>query len=50
MLVFPGDLEEVEEIGCRGMHGDEVLVFGRNGVGKSGDLEVGRTLKIGCEN
>jgi len=32
MLVFPLDLEDVEEVGCCRVHLDEVLVRGRLGV------------------
>lgn len=46
MLVLSSDLEEVEEIGRRGMHRNKVLVLGRNGVGERSNLEVGRTLHV----
>ena len=40
VLVFAADLEEVEEVGCGGVDGDEV--FGRRGcgVGDGGYFEV----------
>ena len=45
MLVFSADLEEVEEVGCGGMDGDEVFVWlGRRG-GEFGDGEVVRSLR-----
>lgn len=44
MLVFPADLEEVEEVGCGGVDGDEVLGWGRRGIGEGTDGEVGRSL------
>lgn len=38
-MVFAADLEEVEEVGCRGVDGDCVLVGGGGGVGEGGDGE-----------
>jgi hypothetical protein len=38
VLVFAADLEEVEEVGCGGVDGYEVLVFGGRGVGEGGDF------------
>ena len=40
MLVFTADLEEVEEIGCGCMDGDEVLICRGCGVGERTDNEV----------
>jgi hypothetical protein len=34
VLVFPGDLEEVEEVCCGGMDANEVLVFRGDGIGE----------------
>lgn len=36
MLVFAADLEEVEEVCCRGVDGDEVLVLGGRWIGEGG--------------
>lgn len=44
MLVFAANLQEVEEVGCRGVNGYCVLFWGRNGVWESGDSEVFRSL------
>ena len=40
MLVFAADLEEVEEIGCGGVDGDEVLVFEGGWIGEGGYGEI----------
>lgn len=40
MLVFPADLEKVEEIGCGGMDGDEILVGLRYRVRKIADFKL----------
>ncbi len=39
MLVFTADLEEIEEVGCGGVDGDEVLIWRGFGGGQSGDSE-----------
>lgn len=44
MLVFTADLEEIEEVGCSGVDGDEVLVWRGLGRGEGGDGEFLRTL------
>ena len=44
MLVFPADLEKVEEIGCGGMDGDEILVGLRFRVRKIADIKLLRAL------
>lgn len=44
-LVFSADLEEVEEVGCAGFDGYEVLVGIRGGVGDGGDGEVAGALE-----
>lgn len=44
MLVFAADLEEVEEVRCAGVDGDEVLGWGGGGGGEGGDGEVGGAL------
>lgn len=43
-LVFSADLEEVEEVGCAGFDGYEVLVGVGRGVGDGGDGEVAGAL------
>jgi hypothetical protein len=43
-LVFPLDLQEVEKVGCCGMHLDDVLVWLGDGVRQGGYFEVMRTL------
>jgi hypothetical protein len=45
VLVFPTYLEEVEEIGCRSVDLDEVLVWVRNRIWEGGDCEVVRSLE-----
>ena len=40
MLVFTADLEEVEEIGCSGMDGDEVLFVCWDWIREGGYAEV----------
>ena len=47
MLVFASDLEEVEEIGCGCVDGDEVLVCGWCRVGEGAHGEVLRALGVG---
>lgn len=44
MLVLPRDLEEIEEVCCRGADLDEVFVVRRNRVGQRGHHEVERAL------
>lgn len=44
VLVFPADLEKVEEIGCGGMDGDEILVGLRYRIGKIADFKLLRAL------
>ena len=44
MLVFPANLEKVEEIGCGSVDGDEILVGLRYGVGKIADFKLLRAL------
>ena len=44
MLVFPADLEKVEEIGCGGMDGDEILVRLRYRIRKIADFKLLRAL------
>ena len=44
MLVFPADLEKVEEIGCGSIDGDEILVRLRYRVGKIADFKLLRAL------
>jgi len=44
MLVFAADLEEVEEVCCGGVDGDEVLGWGGGGGREGGHGEVGGTL------
>lgn len=48
MLVFPLDLEEVEEVGCGGVNGDLVEVGGGRGGGVCGDGEGGGALEGEC--
>lgn len=43
-LVFPRDLEEIEEVCCRSADLDEVFVVRRNRVGQRGHHEVERAL------
>ena len=43
-LVFPADLEQVEEVGGGGVDLDEVLMWLRLRVGEVADLKVLRTL------
>ena len=47
MLVLAADLEQVEEVGCRGMDGNEVFV--RIGIwrGQVDDFQVFRPLSSG---
>ena len=40
VLVFAADLEEVEEVGCGGVDGDEVFVWLWGWVGEGGYFEV----------
>lgn len=40
MLVFAGDLQEIEEVCCGGVDGDEVLGGRGNGVRDGGYLKV----------
>jgi hypothetical protein len=40
MLVFSGDLEEVEEIGCRGVDSNKILVLCGDWVRQFSDFEV----------
>jgi hypothetical protein len=44
MLVFPTYLEQVEEVRCRGMDGDEVLVGFGCGCRKINYFEIFRSL------
>lgn len=44
MLVFTADLEEIEEIGCSGMDGDEILVWRGFGGWEVGYGEFLRSL------
>jgi hypothetical protein len=44
VLVFATDLEEIKEIGRRGVNGNEILVGPWDGIGKLYDLELVRTL------
>jgi hypothetical protein len=44
MLVFSLDLENVEEIGSRGMDLDEILIRGGLGIRELSDLELVRPL------
>ena len=44
MLVFPADLEKVEEIGCGSVDGDEILVGLRYRVRKIADFKLLRAL------
>jgi hypothetical protein len=44
MLVFPTYLEQVEEVRCRGMDGDEVLVGFGYGCSKIDYFEIFRSL------
>lgn len=46
MLVFPCDLEEIEEVCCRGADLDEALVMRGDQVGQRGHHEVKRALFI----
>lgn len=48
MLVFAGDLEQVEEVSCGGVDADHILVFCGLGVGEVGDFELARALWL-CE-
>lgn len=45
-MVFASDLEEVEEIGCGCVDGDEVLVCGWCRVGEGAHGEVLRALEV----
>lgn len=45
MLVFSGDLEEIEEVGCSGMDTNGVLRGGWGWVGESCDFELVWALK-----
>ena len=48
VLIFAADLEKVEEVGCRGVDGDEVFGgFGGWGCGEGGDGEGGGSLGNG---
>ena len=47
VLVFAADLEEVEEVGCGCVDGDEVFVWRGRGCGEGGDGEVGGALGEG---
>ena len=47
VLVFAADLEEVEEVGCGCVDGDEVFVWRGRGCGEGGDGEVGWALGEG---
>jgi hypothetical protein len=40
MLVFAANLKEIEEVGCRGMDGDEVFVGFRCRCRKVEDFEI----------
>ena len=44
MLVFAGDLEQVEEVCRSGVDADYVLVFCRFGVGEDSDFELAGAL------
>jgi hypothetical protein len=46
VLVLSTDLEEVEEVGGRGMDGDEVLCGFRLGRREVEDFEIFRTLML----
>lgn len=46
VLVFALDLQDVKEVGRRGMHLDQVLVRARLGVRQLGDLELMRSLQV----
>lgn len=46
VLVFPCDLEEIEEVCCRGADLDEVFVMRGDQVGQRGHHEVERALFI----
>jgi hypothetical protein len=46
MLVFASDLEEVEEISCGCVDGDQVLVWIGNWVGERGNGEIVWTLGL----
>lgn len=51
MLILPADLEEVEEIGCGGVNGDEIFMRLGNGFGEVCYFEVTGTLRYmskGC--
>lgn len=45
MLVFPSNLEEVEEVCCRGVDGDEVLIWFWSGVWEGGYGQARRVLE-----
>ena len=47
VLVFATDLEEVEEVGCGGVDGDEVFVGLWGWAGEGGYFEVVGALGIG---
>lgn len=49
MLVFAADLEQVEEVGCGGVDGDEVFVWGGGRVGDGGYGQVVGALGGGCQ-
>lgn len=44
MLVFPSNLEEVEEVSCSRVDSDQVFVWGWVGVWEGGNNEVLRAL------
>lgn len=46
MLIFTPNLEKVEEVGCGGMDGNQVLVRLGRRCGKLDDLEMLRPLSI----
>ena len=48
-LVFPLNLENIEEIGCGGVNLDQVLIWLREGVCELDDFELLGPLEILCE-
>lgn len=44
-MVFPLDLQDVEEVGCRGVHLDEILVRSGFGVRQLRHFELMRPLQ-----
>ena len=48
-LVFPLNLENIEEIGCGGVNLDQVLIWLRRGLCELDDFELLGPLEILCE-